>query len=70
VRKNPQELRSQGFFNIQVYFEEIFRDDPGGSDKNEIILKKGPTDYPETSVMNYHYTVRKNPQEIRSQGFF
>jgi hypothetical protein len=31
-------------------------------------LKKGPTGCLETSVRNYHYTARNNPEERSSQG--
>jgi len=27
----------------------------------------GPTGCPETSVMKYHYTLRNNPEECRSE---
>ena len=33
-------------------------------------LKTGPIDFPETSITNYHYSLRKNPEERGSNFFF
>jgi hypothetical protein len=30
-------------------------------------LRMGPIGYPKTSVMNYHYSLRNNPEQRRAQ---
>ena len=38
--------------------------------KDSLSLRMGPIECPETSVRNYHYSLRNNPEERSSQGTF
>jgi len=35
---------------------------------SEVTLKMGPVGFPETLITNYHYLLRNNPEECRSDS--
>jgi hypothetical protein len=48
--------------------EKSFGNNAGLQANGSCTLKMGPSGCPETSVINYHYSLRNNPEEGNSFG--